>query len=98
MLADCKRSYHRNGIPLPIPRISMAAMTPDIITVAVTRHGHTVGLFIPVHRDRKIDTAAYAEAARKASRLLTELGMTEDEAVTEFESLWRTEKPLAGAQ
>jgi antitoxin (DNA-binding transcriptional repressor) of toxin-antitoxin stability system len=55
--------------------------------VTVTRHGQTVGLFIPVHRDRKAEVAAYVEAAKKASALLTELGMTEDEVVAEFEAL-----------
>jgi len=55
--------------------------------VTVTRHGHTVGLFIPVRRDRAAEVAAYAEAVRKASALLAELGVTEDEAVAEFDSL-----------
>lgn len=53
--------------------------------VTVTRHGQTVGLFIPVHRDRKADFAAYTEAAKKANALITEWGMTEDEVVAEFE-------------
>ena len=64
--------------------------------VTVTRHGQIVGLFIPVHRDRRADIAAYSEAARKASGLLEELGMTEDEVVAAFEALRsRDEKPAA---
>jgi antitoxin (DNA-binding transcriptional repressor) of toxin-antitoxin stability system len=55
--------------------------------VAVTRHGQTVGLFIPVHPDRSAATAAYAEAAKKASALLADLGLSEDEAVSEFRTL-----------
>lgn len=54
--------------------------------VTVTRHGRTVGLFIPVHQDRKAEVAAYVEAATKANALLTELGMTEDDAVAEFDA------------
>jgi antitoxin (DNA-binding transcriptional repressor) of toxin-antitoxin stability system len=55
--------------------------------VTVTRHGLTVGLFIPVHRDRKAEIAAYSEAAKKASALLEKLGMTEDEVVAEFDAM-----------
>lgn len=57
--------------------------------VTITRHGQTVGLFIPVHRDRKADLAAYAEAAQKANALLTEWDATEDEVVAEFDALRR---------
>jgi antitoxin (DNA-binding transcriptional repressor) of toxin-antitoxin stability system len=57
--------------------------------VTVTRHGQTVGLFIPVHPDRKAAIAAYAEAAKKATALLAELGMTEEEVVAEFDELRR---------
>ena len=59
--------------------------------VTVTRHGQTVGLFIPVRRDPAAEVAAYAEAARKASALLAELGVTEDEAVAEFDALRRSD-------
>lgn len=55
--------------------------------VNVTRHGQTVGLFIPVHRDRKAEIAAYSEAAKKASALLEKLGMSEDEIVAEFDTM-----------
>ena len=60
--------------------------------VTVTRHGRTVGLFIPVHQDRKAEIAAYVEAAKKASALLADLGMTEDEVVAEFASLRKAEQ------
>ncbi len=55
--------------------------------VTITRHGHTVGLFIPVGRDRKAEVAAYAEAAKKANALLTDLSLSEDEVVAEFDAL-----------
>ena len=63
---------------------------PEAITV--TRHGRAVGLFIPVHRDRQAEVAAYVEAAKKASELLAELGLTEDEAVAEFDRLRKAEQ------
>ncbi|CAG7603622.1 type II toxin-antitoxin system Phd/YefM family antitoxin [Leucobacter soli] len=62
--------------------------------VTITRHGQTVGLFIPVHRDRKADIAAYSEAARKANALLEEWGMTEDEVVAEFEALRKADRQV----
>jgi len=55
--------------------------------VTVTRHGQTVGLFIPVHRDRNTDIAAYAHAAQRANELLNELALSENEAVEEFAAL-----------
>jgi len=63
--------------------------------VMVTRYGETVGLFIPVRRDRTADIAAYAAAARRANALLTELGMTEDDALAELGAARRAE-PEAG--
>lgn len=38
--------------------------------VAVTRHGQTVGYFIPVKRDREADVAALRAAAAKLHALL----------------------------
>lgn len=61
--------------------------------VTVTRHGQTVGLFIPVHPDRKAAVVAYAEAAEKANALLIELGMTEDDVVAEFDKLRKGAAP-----
>ena len=37
--------------------------------------------------DRKAEIAAYSEAAKKASALLEQLGMTEDEVVAEFDAM-----------
>jgi len=77
-------------------RKDLAAYIDQSEPVTVTRHGQTVGLFIPVRRDRKAEIAAYSEAARKASALLTQLNMTEDEAVAEFEALRRAEHEATG--
>ena len=62
--------------------------------VTITRHGQTVGLFIPVHRDSRADVIAYAEAAKKANALLAEWGMSDDEVVSEFEELRRAEREV----
>lgn len=60
--------------------------------VTVTRHGRAVGLFIPIHQDRKAEVAAYVEAAKRANALLTELGVSEDEAIDEIAALRKAER------
>ena len=77
-------------------RKDLAGYIDQTEPVTVTRYGQTVGLFIPVRRDRKAEITAYAEAAKKASALLAELGLTEDEAVAEFDSLRQAEPDAAG--
>ena len=42
--------------------------------VAVTRHGHTVGYFIPVRTDREADLAALRAAAAMGARNATVRG------------------------
>ncbi len=73
-------------------RQGLAEFIDQTEPVTITRHGQTVGLFIPVRRDREADIAAYAEAAKKANALLTEWGTTEDEVVAEFDALSRPEQ------
>jgi antitoxin (DNA-binding transcriptional repressor) of toxin-antitoxin stability system len=50
--------------------------------VAVTRHGQTVGYFIPAKSDRQADVAALRAAAAKLDALL-DLDETEVDAVVE---------------
>lgn len=73
-------------------RQGLAEFIDQAEPVTITRHGQTVGLFIPVRRDRRADVAAYAEAAKKANALLTEWVTTEDEVVAEFDALRRAEQ------
>ena len=63
--------------------------------VAVTRHGHTVGYFIPVKEDRSADIAALKAAGEKLDALLS---LTEDEvdaAIEDFRQLRREGKKKA---
>ena len=56
--------------------------------IAITRHGDTVGYFIPVRRDR---TDAERQALRKAADQLADMleshGIDEEELITEFKQL-----------
>lgn len=63
--------------------------------VAVTRHGHTVGYFIPVKEDRSADVAALRAAGEKLDALLS---LTEDEvdaAIEDFKEQRRKGKKKA---
>jgi PHD/YefM family antitoxin component YafN of YafNO toxin-antitoxin module len=58
--------------------------------VAITRHGDTVGYFIPARRKRSDeDRAALKEAAGKLDALLAAQGVTEDELAADFRR-WRS--------
>lgn len=60
--------------------------------VAVTRHGQTVGYFIPAKSDRQADVAALRAAAAKLDALL-DLDEAEVDAVVEdFKRLRRAKK------
>jgi antitoxin (DNA-binding transcriptional repressor) of toxin-antitoxin stability system len=60
--------------------------------VAVTRHGQTVGYFIPAKSDRQADVAALRAAAAKLDALL-DLDEAEVNAVVEdFKQLRRAKK------
>ena len=56
--------------------------------IAVTRHGQTVGYFLPTHQDvSKVELEKLKQAAQTLDALLAEAGVTEDELVNEFRQL-----------
>lgn len=60
--------------------------------VAITRHGDTVGYFIPARRRRSdADKEALKEAAARWQEILDAEGMSEDEAVADFKR-WRAQQ------
>ena len=60
--------------------------------IAITRHGDTVGFFIPARPKRTdADRVALKEAAERFDRFLEESGVTEEELVADFNA-WRTKK------
>jgi PHD/YefM family antitoxin component YafN of YafNO toxin-antitoxin module len=62
------------------------------VPVAITRHGDTIGYFIPARRKRsEADRTALKEAARQLDALLTSKGVTDDELVADFKR-WRAGK------
>jgi hypothetical protein len=60
--------------------------------VAITRHGDTIGYFIPTRRKRtETERTALKEAAARLDELLAAKGMNEDEMVADFKQ-WRADK------
>jgi PHD/YefM family antitoxin component YafN of YafNO toxin-antitoxin module len=57
--------------------------------VAITRHGDTVGYYIPARRKRSdADRSALKEAAARLQQALAAEGISEDEIVKDFKR-WR---------
>ena len=58
-------------------------------TVAITRHGDTVGYYIPARRKRsEAERASLEEAATRLEKAMTAAGLSEDEIVKDFKH-WR---------
>ena len=58
----------------------IAASTP----IAVTRHGQTVGYFIPVHGQAEADLAALTQASQSLDKLLAAQGIAVEDLVADF--------------
>ena len=55
------------------------------VPIAITRHGDTVGYFIPVRRKRSVEERhALTKAAAQLEEMLKEHGVSEDQLVAEF--------------
>lgn len=63
----------------------IAASTP----VAVTRHGQTVGYFIPAHGQDEGQLAALKKASKVLDRLMADQGVDVEEVVSEFKTARR---------
>jgi PHD/YefM family antitoxin component YafN of YafNO toxin-antitoxin module len=60
--------------------------------VAITRHGDTVGYYIPARRKRsETERAALKEAAARLQKIMEAEGISEEEIVSDFKS-WRAAK------
>ena len=55
------------------------------VPVAITRHGDTVGYYIPARRKREeTERAALREAAARLQRALAAEGLSEEEIIADF--------------
>ena len=62
--------------------------------VAITRHGDTVGHYIPVPRRKRTDAdrAAFKEASDRVSAMMLAAGVTEEQIIEDFERMKREER------
>lgn len=67
-------------------RAGMAEFIASSKPVAVTRHGHTIGYFIPTHGQGDADVAALKKASKTLDRLLAAQNINVDEVVTDFKA------------
>ena len=62
-------------------------------TVAITRHGDTVGYYIPARRKRtEAERTALKEAASRLKEVLSAEGISEEEVIKDFKR-WRRGTP-----
>jgi antitoxin (DNA-binding transcriptional repressor) of toxin-antitoxin stability system len=73
-------------------RAGLADFVDADLPVAVTRHGQTVGYFIPVKQDRAADAAGLRAAGEKLDALLQLTEADVDEMVQEFKTLRKTKR------
>ena len=67
------------------------------VPVAITRHGDTVGYYIPARRKRSEgERAALQEAAGRWQKILAAEGIGEDEVIADFKK-WRADKRRCSA-
>jgi PHD/YefM family antitoxin component YafN of YafNO toxin-antitoxin module len=60
--------------------------------LAITRHGDTVGYYVPARRKRsEADRTALAEASKRLQEMLEAQGISEDEVVQDFQR-WRSSR------
>jgi hypothetical protein len=65
-------------------RAGMAEFIASSTPVAVTRHGQTIGYFIPTHGQVEADIASLKKASKTLDRLLAAKSIDVDAVVAEF--------------
>jgi hypothetical protein len=70
-------------------RAGLADFIASEVPIAITKHGQTVGFFIPAKVDREADVAALRSAAAKLDRLVDLSEPDVDVIVEEFGDLRR---------
>lgn len=61
--------------------------------LAITRHGETLGFFIPAHkRSRKAEVEAMRAAAKELDAMIAAWGSSEDELMQEYKEIQRASR------
>jgi len=68
-------------------RANMAEFLASNTPVAVTRHGQTVGYFIPTQGQAEADIASLRKASKTLDRLLAAKSVSVDDVVADFKAV-----------
>jgi antitoxin (DNA-binding transcriptional repressor) of toxin-antitoxin stability system len=74
-------------------RADLAEFIASSKPVAVTRHGQTVGYFIPTHGQADADVAALMKASKVLDQLLAEHAVDIEAVVTDFKAARKAASP-----
>lgn len=74
-------------------RAGIAEFIASSTPVAVTRHGQTVGYFIPTQGQADADLAALKKASHALDRLIAGQGVDVEEVVAEFKAVRKLASP-----
>ena len=73
-------------------RENLSGYLDESAPVAITRHGETIGFYLPVAPKRtEQEWAEFDRAAARLDRMLAETGLSEQELIEDFKK-WRAEK------
>ena len=70
-------------------RAGMAEFIASSTPVAVTRHGQTIGYFIPTHGQAEADVASLKKASKTLDRMLAAKSVDIDSVVADFNTARR---------
>jgi antitoxin (DNA-binding transcriptional repressor) of toxin-antitoxin stability system len=80
-------THSNNKIGIREFRADLALYLNQTEPLAVTRHGQTVGYFIPTPNQSKADTAALLQAGESLDRLLAKHQVSEDDLISDFKQI-----------
>jgi antitoxin (DNA-binding transcriptional repressor) of toxin-antitoxin stability system len=75
-------------------RENLAGYLESKTPVAITRHGATIGIYVPTKpKSSQADLEALRVAGEKMQRLIVAAGASEDEILADFKQLRRERRP-----
>ena len=74
-------------------RADMADYIASSTPVAITRHGHTIGFFIPAPAHAEADVSALRKAGQALDKLLAKEGVDVESMVTDFKTVRKPKAP-----
>ncbi len=68
-------------------RAHLPAYLDSVSPIAITRHGQTIGYYIPAHSSRnQAELEALKQAATQLEAMMSDLGATEEDIVADFKT------------